>query len=188
MDEWKSRQRTALLEARAKLSNQQRNLIQKSVLKQLSHYLEKLPPQTLGIYWPIKGELDCRPLANLLIEAGWILTLPVINTASKQLDFAQWTPETEMIEGRWSIPVPSRPFWLKPSLFLIPLVGFDKQNFRLGYGGGFYDRTLADVSKPITTVGVGMEIGRLENIYPHKYDIPMDIILTEAGLHQCPNT
>lgn len=53
MDEWKSRQRTALLEARAKLSNQQRNLIQKSVLKQLSHYLEKLPPQTLGIYWPI---------------------------------------------------------------------------------------------------------------------------------------
>ena len=88
-----------------------------------------------------------------------------------------------MIKGIWNIPVPLNPEWLKPEQFLIPLVGFDAQRYRLGYGGGYYDRTLASTEKPVKKIGIGFELGRSETIYPHEFDVAMDIIITEQGLY-----
>jgi 5-formyltetrahydrofolate cyclo-ligase len=185
MQQWKQQQRQRLLTERANISKKERAQFQTSVLSSLKLYLDKLSPSTLALYWPIKGELDCLCLAPALIEGGWKLVIPVMDTKSKHLNFASWSPEMEMEMGDWNIPVPKVCDWLQPDIFLIPLVGFDKQNFRLGYGGGYYDRTLAEVNKSVTTVGIGFDMGRFESIHPHQYDIPMDIILTESGLQSC---
>lgn len=183
MQEWKQKQRSRLLEERAALTAKLRYDNQKAVLANIEQYLATQRPTSLGIYWPIKAELDCRSLAETLIKQGWQLAVPVINKETKQLDFADWTPETVMVNGIWNIPVPAEPDWIRPKQFLIPLVGFDKQSYRLGYGGGYYDRTLAAIKTPVNKIGVGFEMGRLETIHPHEFDIAMDMIITEQGLH-----
>lgn len=183
MQNWKQTQRSRLLEARAALTTELRHNHQKTVLVSIEQYLATQTPTLLGIYWPIKGELDCRSLAESLLKKGWEFAVPVINKQTKQLDFAKWTPDTAMISGSWNIPVPAEPDWVAPEQYLIPLVGFDKQSYRLGYGGGYYDRTLAAIKTPVNKIGVGFEMGRLETIYPHEFDIAMDMIITEQGLH-----
>ncbi len=182
MHKLKQTLRRRLLEERAMLSVPNRQQLQTSVLAYVEQYLQKQKPGVLGIYWPIKGELDCRSIAETLINSGWQLAVPVINDATKQLDFAHWQPDTPMVNSTWNIPVPANPEWSKPEHFLIPLVGFDANNYRLGYGGGYYDRTLATQLNPVTKIGVGFEMGRLASIHPNKFDIAMDIVITETGL------
>jgi len=183
MQQWKQQQRVNLLAQRAVLSAEQRLKKQAVVVRTVKDYLATQQASVLGIYWPIKGELDCRSLAQSLIQAGWQLAVPVINKETQCLDFALWRPATEMVMGVWNIPVPAHPEWVTPELFLIPLVGFDSQHYRLGYGGGYYDRTFAEIDKPVKKIGVGFELGRLETIFPHQFDVAMDIIVTEDGLH-----
>lgn len=182
MKTWRQNQRRRLIEERAALSADDRRQITDYCLAHISDYLSDCKPAVIGLYWPIKGELDCRPLAEPLLKAGWILSLPVINNETGKLDFARWQPATSMTAGIWNIPVPTSPEWLSPTRFLVPLVGFDIANYRLGYGGGYYDRTLADKNDDVETIGVGMEMGRFDSIHPHALDIPMRRIITEAGI------
>ena len=182
MKTWRQNERQRLLAARAALSAEQHHQIAQACLNYISAYLSECEPGILGMYWPIKKELDCRPLAAALIKSGWVLTVPVINEETRKLEFARWQPDMPMVTGIWNIPVPEEPEWLTPSRFLVPLVGFDKANYRLGYGGGYYDRTLADMAEPVETIGVGMELGRFETIHPQEWDIPMHHIITEAGI------
>lgn len=187
MKSWRQEQRQQILAARSALPAEQRQRIQAACLKFVSDYLAQCEPGIIGTYWPIKGELDCRQLADGLLAAGWTLTVPVINKTSKHLQFARWQPETPMQKGTWNIPVPVEPEFLQPERFLVPLVGFDRDNYRLGYGGGYYDRTLAAIDKPVETVGVGMELGRFDTIYPQAHDIAMDFIITEKGVQSALN-
>lgn len=182
MTSWRQQQREQLLTSREALPGTERAQIQSRCLQFISDYLAQCQPGILGLYWPIKGELDCRQLAQSLIKEGWTLTVPVINKTSKQLEFAHWQPDTPMQAGTWNIPVPVAPRFLEPERFLVPLVGFDEDNYRLGYGGGYYDRKLAAVDKPVETIGVGMELGRFDTIHPQPHDIAMDLIITENGL------
>lgn len=179
---WRQQQRQRLLAEREALSTELREHIQRQCLHYIAAYLGQCEPGILGLYWPIKGELDCRQLAGSLLSAGWVLSVPVINSDTRKLDFARWQPDTPMQSGRWNIPVPVMQDLVKPERFLVPLVGFDAKNFRLGYGGGYYDRTLADSYTTVETIGVGMEMGRFETIYPHEMDIPMNKIITESGM------
>lgn len=183
MKQWKQKQRNMLLEQRTAMSAAERSEKQNTILQTISDYLANQPTAVLGIYWPIKGELDCRGLAQALTQKGWQLAVPVINKETKCLDFALWHPDTEMTTGIWNIPIPAQPIWVSPTWFLVPLVGFDREHYRLGYGGGYYDRTFASIDNPVKKVGVGLESGRLETIFPHQFDIPMDMIVTEDGLH-----
>jgi len=183
MQQWKKKQRALLQEQRASLSTAERNDIQAAVMQTIKEYLVKQPISIIGIYWPIKGELDCRELAAALIDDGWQVAVPVINKETKTLDFALWAPDTEMTMGVWNIPIPVQPTWVHPSYFLVPLVGFDEKHYRLGYGAGYYDRTFATINKPVKKIGIGFESARLETIFPHQFDIAMDIIVTEDGLH-----
>lgn len=182
MQTWRQQQREYLIEQRQRLNDSQRQSIEKACLATITDHLKTLTPSVLGLYWPIKGEIDCRGLAADLISQGWTITVPVINSETQCLDFAVWQPDTVMVKGTWNIPVPEQQHLLVPDHFLVPLVGFDSHNYRLGYGGGYYDRTLAAISKPVYTIGVGMESGRFETIYPHEFDIAMDKIITEKGI------
>lgn len=187
MKEWRREQRQRLLEERARLKVTERKSIQRRCLRHVADCLDDIEPGILALYWPIKGELNCRVLAQSLILSGWKLALPVINSETRQLDFAYWQPDMPMRAGNWNIPVPVRQALLQPRYFLIPLVGFDSQNYRLGYGGGYYDRTLAAMEESVVTIGVGMEMGRFETIFPHRFDIPMQRLVTEAGIQTVDN-
>lgn len=98
----------------------------------------------IGVYWPIQGEPDLLPLWRALAQSGVELALPVVAGKDLPLRFARWEPDTPMVEGALKVPVPAAPQWLDtPPCLLIPCVAFNARHFRLGYGGGFYDRTLA---------------------------------------------
>lgn len=176
---WRQQQREQLIAARQAINAPLRQQWQHHVNTQLLKYLDQLQPGNIGFYLPIRGELDCRPLATELINKGWRCAVPVMRKGIKTLKFCQWTPDTKMIPGIWGIPVPEQQIVLSPDVLIIPLVGHDRNGYRLGYGGGYYDRTLAILPVKPVTIGVGLEQGKLNTIHPHQFDIPMDLVVTE---------
>lgn len=133
----------------------------------------------LGFYWPIRGELDLRNLARRHVEAGGIVALPVVVEKKAPVEFWQWQPGAAMQRGFWNIPVPAERRVVVPNALLIALVGYDAAGYRLGYGGGYYDRTLAVTEPRPLCVGVGYDEAELATIYPQPHDVPMDLIVTE---------
>jgi 5,10-methenyltetrahydrofolate synthetase len=133
----------------------------------------------LGIYWPIRGELDLRELARQHIDAGGTAALPVVVAKNAPVEFWQWQPSTLLQRGFWNIPVPAERRVVHPDALLLPLVGHDAAGFRLGYGGGYYDRTLAAAAPRPFCVGVGYDDAEIATIYPQPHDIPMNVIVTE---------
>ncbi|MCW3784397.1 5-formyltetrahydrofolate cyclo-ligase [Defluviimonas salinarum] len=133
-------------------------------------------------YWPIKGELDLRPWLTALHEKGAVIALPVVEERAEPLVFRRWQPGMTMERGHWNIPVPpATAERVAPAIALSPLVGWDGAGFRLGYGGGYFDRTLAASFPRPLVIGVGLQAARLATIYPQPHDIPMSAILTEDG-------
>ncbi len=112
---------------------------------------------------------------------GWQACMPVVVAENMPMAFHAWTPQTAMISDRYGIPIPAEPRELLPDVLLVPLVAFDAAGYRLGYGGGYFDRTLAQLSPAPLTIGVGYELGRVDSILPEAHDIPLDRIVTEAG-------
>lgn len=108
--------------------------------------------------------------------------LPVILGREAPMAFHRWTPDSAMAPGPLGIPVPVDGVPVHPEAFLLPLVAFDEAGFRLGYGGGFFDRTLAALQPRPLAVGVGFELGRVASIRPQPYDQPLDYLVTEAGV------
>jgi 5-formyltetrahydrofolate cyclo-ligase len=137
----------------------------------------------VGGYWPIRREVDCLPLLRRLIDAGGRVALPAVVGSRRPLEFRPWTPDTPMAQGRFEIPHPAEGPAVRPAAILVPLVGFDDAGHRLGYGGGYYDRTLAALAGDrLLTVGLGFELGRLASTRPGPHDQALDLIITEAGL------
>lgn len=139
----------------------------------------------IGAYWPIKGEFDALPALFRWTEGGpsRVIGLPVINRDTKQLRFHVWFPGCPMEEDAYGIPKPKDTEAFEPQLLLVPCVGFGPKGVRLGYGGGFYDRTLATLSPRPITVGVGYAHGYVPWLEPEPHDVPLDAILTEDGVH-----
>lgn len=137
-----------------------------------------MQPGVIGFYWPIKGEFDLRSLVIYLINLGWEAALPVVIKKSNPLEFHQWEPDMKLVPGVWNIPIPAQKVLLEPTVLLIPLVGYDKEDYRLGYGAGYYDMTLSNLYEKPFSIGVGLEICKLDTIYPQQHDIPMDLIIS----------
>src|SRR5690606_34513324 len=97
----------------------------------------------IGIYWPFRGEPDLREWASSAVDRGARLALPVVVARGKPLEFRSWSPGEKLEKGVWNIPVPAAGEVVLPHVVVAPVVGYDDANYRLGYGGGFYDRTLA---------------------------------------------
>ncbi len=134
-------------------------------------------------YWPIKGEPDLRPWMTRLHEQGAVLALPVVEVPGTPLVFRRWLPGMAMERGHWNIPVPpTSSERLTPRVSLAPLVGWDAEGYRLGYGGGYFDRTLAALVPRPFVIGVGLQSARLDTIAPQPHDVPMSVIVTEAGV------
>lgn len=140
------------------------------------------PPACVGLYWPWKAEYDPRPLALQLRAAGWITALPLVVAPQAPLAFARWDDATALVPDRFGIPTPAAPERVVPGVLVVPLNAFDARGYRLGYGGGFYDRTLAALRPRPRTFGVAYEIARVDDLAPAAHDVPMDVIVTEAGV------
>lgn len=138
-------------------------------------------PRTIGGYWPIKGEINLSELMRCFAATGIGLALPVVVEQAAPLDFWRWFPGMKLDRRVWNIPVPSLCDPVKPDVILVPLVGYDDDCFRLGNGGGYYDRTIAVMSPKPLVIGVGYGFSRMVTIYPQRHDIPMDVIVTEEG-------
>jgi 5-formyltetrahydrofolate cyclo-ligase len=138
----------------------------------------------LGVYWPFQAEFDPRPLIDWAVARGWAVALPAVVDKKGPLEYRAWRPGELLVDGVWNIPVPKNREIVLPNAVLAPLVGFDRQCYRLGYGGGYFDRTLAALSPRPLAIGVGFELSRIDTIYPQLHDVPMDLIVTETDIHR----
>lgn len=136
------------------------------------------PDNVLGVYWPIRGEPDLRPFYATLAATGVRLALPVMTGRNQPLQFAMWAPEAALATDRWGIATPETIIPVAPLALLIPCVGFTATRHRLGYGGGFYDRTLALTPRPVA-IGIAWDHARCD-FTAAAHDIPMDVVLTES--------
>lgn len=181
--QWRKAKRTELIEHRCALDVGTLNAYR---LAMDAHLREGFPELNRGIVafcWPYKNEYDARFIARELREQGARTVLPVVVAPKTPLIFREWHPGVAMKAGVYDIPYPVDSPEMNPDWVLLPMNGFDVQGYRLGYGGGFFDRTLAAAKKRPTVIGVTYEMARLETIHPQSYDIPMDYVLTERGIY-----
>lgn len=139
------------------------------------------PKRALAVYWPLAGEPDLRPAYAELAEAGVRLALPVVLARDAALGFAEWVPGEPTVADSLGVAVPAELRMVeRPDALLVPCLGFDARGYRLGYGGGFYDRTLAAAPRP-RTLGIAYAC-QLAEFAIGEYDIPLDQIVTERDL------
>jgi 5-formyltetrahydrofolate cyclo-ligase len=179
---WRRGQRASLITQRQAIPQDERRRLQPSILGIVEQHFPALANMLVGFYWPIRGEIGLHGLVRRLVMQGARAALPVVVEKGQPLQFRAWRPGAPLERGVWNIPIPAAREVVQPTALLVPLVGFDAHDYRLGYGGGYYDRTLAAMSPKPLTIGVGYELGRLATIHPQPHDIPMDAIVTEAGV------
>ncbi|HEX7647289.1 MAG TPA: 5-formyltetrahydrofolate cyclo-ligase [Noviherbaspirillum sp.] len=138
------------------------------------------PAQVIGVYWPIRGEPDLRDTYAALIATGAALALPIVTNGNAPLTFVRWRPDAPMVKDAYGVMVPQDVSEIvTPDALLVPCVGFNAANYRLGYGGGFYDRTLAVSARPLA-VGIAYACCRAE-FTGDVHDIALDDVITEAS-------
>jgi len=171
--------RAKLIAARLELAD--RDIRSRVVADRLLRWLRTMPLQRLAFYWPTRAEPDVTQAVTtwLAENPSRIAALPVI--AGQLLEFAPWQPRMPMKAGPMGIQVPDSAERVKPQLLVIPCVGIDEERYRLGYGGGFYDRTLAHFPVRPSTVGISFDCGRVKSIFPQPHDMQLDLGITESG-------
>lgn len=153
--------------------------------RQIAAHLLRVFPQPPGkcvaFCWPVQNEPDVRAVIEIWRAAGADIALPVVIAPQTPLVFRAWTPKTALAADASGIPAPRNGKMLHPDVFVIPLNAFDAAGYRLGYGGGFFDRTLAALPRAPLVLGVGFELGRTASVQPQAHDYPVDWLFTEAG-------
>lgn len=181
---WRRSERERLIAARAALSPTVLEARRQRIDRFLELSFPGLASSRLAFCWPIKGEYDARHFARTLRDKGALTALPVVVAPRTPLVFREWHPGVELAHGPLDIPYPVNSSEVTPSGVLLPMNGWDKQGYRLGYGGGFFDRTLASLKKKPVVIGVTYEMARMETIHPQSWDIPVDYVVTEAGVYR----
>jgi 5,10-methenyltetrahydrofolate synthetase len=177
--------RKALIERRRGLSAEDCVRFSSRICALLQAAFPEFSGMRVAFCWPFKQEPDLRPLVESWLRAGkkgFTALLPVVIDQHRALAFRAWSPDTVMLADRYGIPVPAAGEFLIPEVVLIPVNGFDAAGYRIGYGGGYFDRTLASVSPRPLAVGVGFELARLDSICPEPHDQRLDVMVTEAGV------
>lgn len=174
------RDRERLLDLRKTASAGDRRSAQAAIESALTAVVKIAGCRTLGLYWPIKREIDVRAWANRLsIDTGIELALPVVVQRHQPLEYWRWRAGDTMTRGFWDIPVPATRELVQPDAVISPLVGVFGF-YRLGYGGGYFDRTLAARHPRPVAIGIGLDLCRLDRFEVQPHDIPMDVIVTES--------
>jgi 5-formyltetrahydrofolate cyclo-ligase len=177
---WRRGERERLLALRQGLAAEARRRLGARIEASLREAIAERPG-ILGVYWPFRAEFDPRPLIDWAVAQGRGVALPVVVDKKGPLEYRAWRPGEALVDGVWNIPVPEKRDVVTPAIVLAPLVGFDRACYRLGYGGGYFDRTLAALVPRPFAIGVGYDLQALETIHPQPFDVPMDVIVTESG-------
>ncbi len=202
--DWRKSERRRLIAEREAVPSSQRAAWAQRIDAHLQRGFPQLTQACVAFCWPYRGEYDARNLVRQLHQAGARIALPVVVASGSPLLFRQWTPDTPLLSGPLDIPYPgAQSPQLQPSHVLLPVVGIDAAGYRLGYGGGYFDRTLAALAAtgiatglatdPATpapgksaplVIATGYELCRIPSIDPQLHDIPMDWLVTERGLYR----
>lgn len=182
--QWKKRTRLACMNSRTRLPEQ----VQRKYAERINGYLNAgiipaLADLVVGFCWPYKSEFDTRFAIRKIRDRGARAALPIVIGKELPLAFHEWWPGAAMKSGVYDIPVPDGTPRLDPDVVFVPMNAFDDAGFRLGYGGGFFDRTLASIVPQPVAIGIVYEQFRLATIRPNQHDLPMDFIITETGIH-----
>jgi len=184
LKDWRKSQRERLIAARMALSAGELESLRRRIDGHLELSFPGLARCRLAFCWPIKGEYDARHFARTMRGRGALTALPVVVAPKQPLIFREWHPGVRLARGPLDIPYPVDSPVVQPDAVLLPMNGWDTQGYRLGYGAGFFDRTLASLAKRPVVIGVSYELARLDTICPQPWDIPMDYVLTERGVYR----
>jgi 5-formyltetrahydrofolate cyclo-ligase len=182
VNRWRKKERERLIAARLAVPAETRAARGEAIAAGVLAEIGAPEGRIVSAYWPFRGEPDFRPLLAEIVARGGRTALPVVVEKGRPLEFHLWQAGEELGRGVWNIPVPAAHRPCLPDIVIAPVVGYDPACYRLGYGGGFFDRTLAAMAKKPRVIGIGYSAARLSTIYPQMHDIPMDLIVTEAGI------
>lgn len=171
-------ERERLLAWRTSIDPKQRASADRLIGERLSAELAHRAAGTLALYWPIRGEPDLTGALVGIAEQGWTLALPRVTGRAQPLVFGSWQPGQLMRAVSFGLMLPDPFEAVQPDLLVIPCVGFDRSGYRLGYGAGYYDRTLA--ARAVPTIGVAYDGCELTSFEPQPHDRPLDCVLTET--------
>lgn len=177
--------RQSAIERRLALSPEECTALSAKICELLQTHFTQISSQRVGFCWPVNNEPDLRPLLQTWIKHhanGFAALLPVVVAPGKPLAFREWTPASTMIPDRFGIPTPADGQFMTPEVLLIPVNVFDNAGYRIGYGGGFFDRTLVSIRPPPLAIGIGFELARIDSIHPEPHDVQLDAIVSEAGV------
>jgi 5,10-methenyltetrahydrofolate synthetase len=181
---WRKQERARLLRERRALTEE----TLAGLRLRIDHHLERAFPDLvhgiLAFCWPYKNEYDARHLAAALRRRGATTALPVVVAPKTPLIFREWHPGVRLAEGQLGIPYPVGSPEVVPDHVLLPMLGWDADGYRLGYGGAFFDRTLAALASRPRVIGVSYEQACLRTIHPQPHDIPVDFVVTERGVYR----
>ena len=181
---WRKSERTRLLREREALAPE----ALAELRSRIDHHLERAFPDLvhgiLAFCWPYRNEYDARHLAAALRRSGARTALPVVVAPKAPLVFREWKPGVELAVGPLGIPYPVGSPEVSPDHVLLPMLGWDADGYRLGYGGGFFDCTLAALAKRPRVIGIAYEQASLKTIHPQAHDIPVDFVVTERGVYR----
>lgn len=182
--ERKKRARRAAGEIRKTAHEQFKHSAAQALVSQGLGFAGELTGKTVSGFIPYLSEIDTRPLLSALGAKGLATCVPVVIENNTPLEFRIWAPGEPTIAGRWGIPVPAdgSPV-VDPDFLLVPMLAYDASGYRLGYGGGFYDRTLEKLRamKPVTAIGVAYSAQQVDTVARGDHDQPLDWVLTEKG-------
>jgi 5-formyltetrahydrofolate cyclo-ligase len=156
-----------------------------------AHFADAVKPapgQSIAGYWRIKDEMDCQPILIRLMDEGRPVCLPVVTGDEEPLEFRLWEDGTPLYEAGFGTLAPSdlAPK-VTPDIIITPLLGFDARGTRLGYGGGYYDRTLERLSTKPLLVGLAFAAQEMDEIPHEAHDVPLDMVITETGIRRFGN-
>lgn len=181
---WRKRLRETLLDRRLALSAATLQSYRAAIDRHLERGFPNLARGVVALCWPYKNEPDVRFAARRLREAGAVTALPVVVAPRAPLVFREWHPGVALARGVYDIPYPIDSREVVPDSVLLPMVGFDDAGYRLGYGGGFFDRTLAALARRPNVIGIAFELGHLPTIHPQPWDVPVDFVVSERGIYE----
>lgn len=180
---WRKSERERLIAARSSLPPRVRRRFSDQIAQRLEQVIGDVAGLTVSTYAPFRGEPGLSGLVEGIVARGGRHALPIVVERGKPLIFRAWAPGEPLERGIWNIPQPpATAAAVLPDVIIAPVVGFDADCYRLGYGGGFFDRTLAAMTNGPRVFGVGYAQARIATIHPQPHDIPMTSIVTEEGL------
>jgi 5,10-methenyltetrahydrofolate synthetase len=181
---WRKQLRETLLGRRVALPAGIVHAYREAIDRHLERGFPNLARGVVAFCWPYKNEHDARFIARRLREAGAVTALPVVVAPRKPLVFREWHPGVALARGVYDIPFPADSREVVPDAVLLPMIAFDDAGYRLGYGGGFFDRTLAGLAVRPHVIGIAYELGRVPTIHPQPWDMPADFVVTERGVYE----